>query len=365
MDKELQLFKEILEIDSTSGQERALAEFLLKRIPEDLKQYNIPIPEIEKHEVGDGTLNLLFSWGKPELVFCSHLDTVPPYIKPEFTDISAGDTLPDGKTATQNDLLITGRGSCDAKGQIFSMYLACKRLATSGSTNFGLLLLAGEETGSFGAKAYAQSKEGGKVIIVGEPTDNKQATASKGTKAYQISIKGKACHSGYPQQGVSAVERFLNFMNKLKNKKFEHDNVLGECTYNIGKLVSDNPQNILSPEVTFRLYFRTTFATDDTVQEYMKSVQNEHIKVEELGGDTPMRYLTLAGADTTVVSFGSDAPRLTNFEHKILCGPGSILTAHTPFEYVLLSELRKATEQYITFLKKFRDLKTPFLSQKR
>lgn len=47
MDKELQLFKEILEIDSTSGQERTLAEFLLKRIPEDLKQYNIPIPEIE------------------------------------------------------------------------------------------------------------------------------------------------------------------------------------------------------------------------------------------------------------------------------------------------------------------------------
>ena len=47
-----------------------------------------------------------------------------------------------------------------------------------------------------------------------------------------------------------------------------------------------------------------------------------------------------------VVAFGSDTPRLTKFMHKSLCGPGSISVAHTPREYVLLSDLEKACRQY-------------------
>ena len=38
--------------------------------------------KVERFEVGDGTANLLFSWGRPEVVFCTHMDTVPPYITP-------------------------------------------------------------------------------------------------------------------------------------------------------------------------------------------------------------------------------------------------------------------------------------------
>ena len=32
---------------------------------------------------------------------------------------------------------------------------------------------------------------------------------------------------------------------------------------------SDNPQNILSPELTCRLYFRTTFVSDEAVTQWM------------------------------------------------------------------------------------------------
>ena len=51
-----QRFRDILEIDSTSGRERALAEWLLA---------HVEAPRAESFEVGDGTLNLLFSWGGP------------------------------------------------------------------------------------------------------------------------------------------------------------------------------------------------------------------------------------------------------------------------------------------------------------
>ena len=89
---DLQLFKDILGFDSTSGSERLLAEFLLRRLD---------APSAEHWELEDGTMNILFSWGRPKVVFCTHMDTVPPYIAP----------LLDGSR-------MWGRGSCDAKGRL-------------------------------------------------------------------------------------------------------------------------------------------------------------------------------------------------------------------------------------------------------
>ena len=95
--------------------------------------------KVESFDVGDGTKNILVSWGSPKVVFCSHLDTVPPYISPKFSDDR-----------------VEGRGTCDAKGQIFAMWEACLELERRGCSDFALLLLAGEETGSFGAKAFSE-----------------------------------------------------------------------------------------------------------------------------------------------------------------------------------------------------------------
>lgn len=339
----LELFRSMLETDSTTGTERKFAEFMAKEIGEC---------GCTRYDVGDGSLNLLFRWGsrEPEIYLCSHLDTVPPYVPPAFRPVKAGETLPDGKTALKDDILITGRGSCDAKGQIFSMLEACRKKASEGLDGFALLLLSGEETGSFGAKAYTKDCAGGKWVVVGEPTDNKMVTASKGTKSFSVRITGKACHSGYPELGKSAVDTFINFVNTLKRTEFPEDAILGHTTWNIGRLVSDNPQNILSPELSFRLYFRTTFASDMPVCEFMEKIKGPDILVENFGGDSPMRYDTVPGKECTAVSFGSDTPRLTKFIHRSLCGPGSISVAHTPQEYVLASDLETAAEQYGQFI---------------
>ena len=77
-------FHDLLSIDSTSGKERKVAEWLVERLPELFPVTNRPVLWVD--EVGDGTLNLLLTWGSPRIVFCSHLDTVPPYIEPLFPD---------------------------------------------------------------------------------------------------------------------------------------------------------------------------------------------------------------------------------------------------------------------------------------
>lgn len=324
---DINLFMDMLKVDSTSGREREFALMLADRL-------RTPHNRVETFEVGDGTLNLLFSWGEPQVFLCTHLDTVPPYIAPEI----------DGD-------IVKGRGSCDAKGQILSMFEACRELERQGIEGFGLLLLAGEETGSFGAKKYTADGLGGRLVVVGEPTDGRMVSASKGTKSYTVTLRGKACHSGYPEQGASAVERFVDFVNKLRATDFPEDKELGKTTWNIGKLSSDNPQNILSPELSFRIYFRTTFASDDMVQELMNSMNDDSTVITPHGGDTPMLYTTFPGEETVTVSFGSDTPHLRNFERRAMAGPGSILVAHTPDEYVRIGDMEKAAAMYARIIK--------------
>ena len=321
-------FQELLRIDSTSGKERKVAEWLAERLPGMFPAANRPVLRAE--EVGDGTLNLLLTWGAPRIVFCSHLDTVPPYIPPTFADE-----------------VIKGRGACDAKGQVFAIVEASKRLAEAGKTDFGMLLLAGEETGSWGAKAFAKTDFKAEYLVVGEPTDNCMVSASKGTKSFDLKFTGESFHSGYPQYGVSAVDLFVEFVNALKAKDFGMDPILGETTWNIGLVHSDNPQNILSPELTCRLYFRTTFVSDEAVCQWMTEAQSDRLTVNPRGGDTPARYWTVEGLPSKSVAFGSDAPHLKNFTHKAICGPGNITVAHRDDEHVLAADLATAVEQYI------------------
>ena len=390
------LFTEMLEIDSTSSRERALADFLAERLLTGRNKVERFDVESMAGDVPEGCglpQNLLFSWGVPRIIFCTHLDTVPPYIPPTLSNVEA---LQFGAGCSGYAVVsVHGRGTCDAKGQILAMWEACKSLEAKGYTDFGLLLLAGEETGSFGAKAFnamVQARIDHSVmpdhsavmtseietsdlwVIVGEPTDNCMATAAKGTKSFEVTFKGKAFHSGYPEYGESAVMYFNDFVNALRSIRFPHDELLGETTFNIGKLFSDNPQNILSPELTCRIYFRTTFESDEMVCNIMKNMAGPDAKlrfgrpkaqdgsdmvakdvapwqaamsVKAFGGDSPTKYETFEGFGKKPVSFGSDAPQLQCFQRKILCGPGSILVAHRPDEHIRISDIETAIANYI------------------
>ena len=267
------------------------------------------------------------------------------------------------------------------------MYEACRTLESCGCTDFALLLLTGEETGSFGAKAFNRiatdllPSVSDAWLVVGEPTDNMMASAAKGTKAFEVEFSGVAFHSGYPEYGQSAVMMFNDFVNALRSIGFPHDEILGQTTWNIGKLHSDNPQNILSDSLTCRVYFRTTFESDEMVCNVMKNMAGpdarlrfgrpkvqdgsdivakevaqwqKSMKVTALGGDSPTRFDVLDGFPSKPVSFGSDAPQLTCFPHRILCGPGSILVAHRDNEHIRLEDIEAATENYIKIYKQLK-----------
>src|ERR1700728_308643 len=63
----------------------------------------------------------------PDVVFSTHMDTVPPFIP-----------------SSEDDDFIYGRGACDAKGIIAAQVAAAERLR-GGEANVGLLFVVGEE----------------------------------------------------------------------------------------------------------------------------------------------------------------------------------------------------------------------------
>src|SRR3569833_2072297 len=99
----------------------------------------------------------------PEVVFSTHMDTVPPYIP--FSEDSE---------------FMYGRGVSDAKGIIAAQVAAAEALRAE-QYPVGLLFVSGEERDSAGAKVANELSKGSRFLINGEPTDNRLALASKGS----------------------------------------------------------------------------------------------------------------------------------------------------------------------------------------
>jgi len=310
--------EQIMKIDSTSGKEVELSRYIAEH-------FRSPGAALEIQDVGDGSINLFYKWGSPEIIFCTHLDTVPPYIAPGIENSR-----------------ISGRGACDAKGQIVTAWNVCSELCSEGESNFGLLLVAGEETGSTGARIANNLVKGCKYVIIGEPTENKLIKAGKGIQLYNVQIRGMSCHSGYPQMGDDACERMRLFLNRLATTDFPCDPVLGPTTYNIGQLSSENAYNVLSDLVTFKIYFRTTPASCQLIENILKSITDDKTTITKIREDKPFEYHYIDGFESDIVAFGCDGPCLTNLGKCLLYGPGSIKVAHTEDEFINLPDIEKA-----------------------
>jgi len=308
---------EIMKIDSTSGKEAELARYIAENL-------YVSGAVLETQDVGDKTFNLFYKWGAPEIIFCTHLDTVPPYIEPEVEEDR-----------------VSGRGACDAKGQIIAALHACRELFDEGENNFGLLLVAGEETGSSGAKVANRLVKDCKYVIIGEPTENKLIKAGKGIQLYEVKITGTSCHSGYPHLGDDAINRMRLFINRLADVEFPSDPVLGSTTYNIGQLTSGNAYNVLPDLVSFNIYFRTTSSSGKLIENILKSIADENTSIIKIREDEPFEYYFIEGFDGDTVAFGCDGPCLTNLGKCLLYGPGSIKVAHTENEFINISDIEK------------------------
>ncbi len=220
----------LISFASTSGKEHELfcwAEQAFQQLGVEVRR--VPLPEAIKQDDDyfspiadiryDGRFNLRLCLpgigrGK-KLLLNSHADVVPP---------SQGQERP--WEAIEKAGILYGRGACDAKGQLATIYLvlaALKRLDPGLAGDVIVHVVNEEEIGGNGTLAMIRAGETADACIVLEPSSNQVLSSTRGVVWYRIVCRGAPGHSGRPGDTVSALTLARKVMDLLEQY---HDDLL-------------------------------------------------------------------------------------------------------------------------------------------
>lgn len=313
--------RELVDIDSTTGGEQAAGRWLAGSL--ERLGYDVRIDQVV-----DGRFNIVASLDRPQVVFSTHYDCVPPFFP---------SSVRDGR--------LYGRGACDAKGILAAQVAAAERLRASGERRVGMLFVIGEERGSDGAKAANKSPTSSKFLINGEPTDNRLAAATRGVLRVRLHATGRAVHTCAPELGESAIDKLIDALVAMREIDLPSDPELGKTYYTVALIEGGIAPNVVPPFASAEANFRTSRPADDV----LRSLQplSRLVRLEEVLRVPEVRLRTFddLGIEIEVFPFATDIPFLGNWGTPLLFGPGSIHVAHTAEEYVDIAELEQAVDK--------------------
>jgi acetylornithine deacetylase len=327
------LTRQLIDIESITGNEAAIGEFLFRelcRLGYQTKKMAVEGVRANVYATSPEELH-------PSMVFSTHMDTVPPFIR-----------------SSEDAARIFGRGSCDAKGIIAAQIAAAERLRQQG-VYVGLLFVVGEERDSLGAQvaneyAASQPAHGCKYLINGEPTENRIALASKGTLRVEVTATGKMAHSAYPELGESAIDKLIPALTRLRAMPLPSHPEVGPCTLNIGLIEGGRAPNVIPDYAHADLLYRLIGPSTELRRQIIETA-GDQVKVEFPLELPFLRLRTVDGLPTMIASFTTDIPKLENWGEPLLIGPGSIHVAHTEGEFIEKRQLVDAIDLYCAIAK--------------
>ncbi len=309
----------LCEVDSTSDREDAMLP-LLRQLMAEMGA------DVFEQPVAEGRTNVLALWGRPRVLFSTHLDTVPPFIPPR-----------------KQGNAIFGRGTCDAKGQIMAQLEAIRQMLSEGITGFAWLGVVGEETDSAGATAalgLSDRVRDCRALINGEPTELKLASGQRGVLHLRMRCQGRSAHSGSPDLGVDANWMLIDWLQRMRGLPGLEDPDLGPEVWNLGRIEGGEAINTIPALAEAHVLARTLPHSIFELQ--ARDLQPEGGEVVRLLAEPADRYPSIPGFLQASMPFGSDAPQLRELipdRTVVLAGPGSIAVAHTEHEHITLPDL--------------------------
>jgi acetylornithine deacetylase len=327
----IRLTRALCQIESTTYNEGAVGDFLGDFLrSRGWTVEKTPVERPAESPLGSARWNIYAGTARerPDLVFSTHMDTVPPYIP-----------------FSEDEEFMYGRGVLDAKGILAAQVAAAEVLRTAGF-RIGLLFVSGEERDSAGARAANLVSKGSRFLINGEPTDNRLALASKGALRAAFKASGKMAHSAYPEFGESAIHKLVQVLGKLLTLPLPELEGIGPSTLNIGQISGGYAPNVIADHAEAQVLVRTVTDSAQARAQLLEAAGD--LATVEFTLDTPfVRLRAIEGLPTMVAKFSTDIPQLSNWGEPLLLGPGSIHVAHTPFEKLSKKELLEAVELYV------------------
>jgi len=317
------LTRALVDIDSTTGREAAVGEWLAGYLGG--LGYRVTRQPVEPDR-----FNVLATLDDPIIALSTHCDCVPPFMPSRF----------DGTT-------VHGRGACDAKGILAAQIMAAERLRQAGETRVALLVVVGEEVGSLGALAANRLPTSTRYLINGEPTGNRLASATRGSLRVRIRASGRAAHSSRPELGESAIDRVLDALTVLRTLEMPVDPVLGRTTCAVTQIRGGVAHNVIPADAEANVTFRTVGDTS-ALRASLDALPG--VTVETVTEIPSATMATVPGFETATFAFTTDVPLLSAWGTPLLFGPGSIDVAHTDDERIEVAELERGVEGYVALV---------------
>ena len=305
------------------------------------------------------------------VVLSGHTDVVP-------VDGQSWDSDPFSVTINNDKLF--GRGTADMKSfpAIFLAMLP-QFLEANLRRPVHLALSYDEEVGCLGAPTLIALLRKLSIlpnaVVIGEPTEMKLINRHKGVFRFRTNVTGLEAHSAYPDHGVNAIFHaadIIHFLHGLSKELREQRETLVNFdppyhTIQVGLLNGGTAPNIIPLQCVFDWEVRLMPEGDinslvlhplkkhiakEILPQMKKTSAIANITTELLAqvpGLAPTQSPTvenlgreLSGTNSPAgsISFGTEAGLFQDAGFTtFICGPGSILQAHKPNEYIEIQQI--------------------------
>ncbi len=390
----LDFLSSLIAIPSIRGKEGPAARFVAERIrpyvdeaslvpiPESLMQdpdYAFPLPGFSYGDTQNVECILRGTGQAAPILFNAHLDVVPP---------SQGQADP--YRARLEDGVIFGRGACDDKGPLATLFALAMLLREAGIRPPGDLIfqfVVEEENGGNGTLAFIRRGVSASAAVVLEPTELAIVPAVRGAVWFTLSLYGKAGHSGNIAGRISALDKAFEAIQIFRRY---HDRLLAQSRgiplfdefadpmpLTIGQCEAGNwPASVPSKAVLKGLIgFLPNRTRRQVQQELLAALQNEgdewlrdHFELEfnmlnNDGNMIPADHALVKALQRSLEKHNippviraqtaaCDAWQYNNVAGipTVVFGPGSLLHAHSKEEQIRLTDILKAAQILADFV---------------
>ncbi|MCS7124707.1 MAG: M20/M25/M40 family metallo-hydrolase [Candidatus Bathyarchaeota archaeon] len=346
----IQFLVKLLKIYSPSGREKEVGDF----IADEMRKLAF---RVEVDDVGNVVGEV--GQGKPTILLCGHMDTVPGYIPVKTVN---------GK--------LYGRGAVDAKAALASMILAAHSIGES--ISHGKILVAcvvEEESSGRGARHLIKKGLSADYAIFGEPSGTENIIIGyKGSLKIKLTCKTSTGHSATPWLFENAIERSFDLWKIVKETEFQHSGIeshfhsVTPCLiYLKGGGFSSNVPSKCEALIDIRVPPRLTCAQVyneisrnfmqyqranpnvnvemqlvDSVEPFETDKKNQLVRafsyaIRKVRGKTPVLLKKTGTSDMNLLGGALKIP-------SVAYGPGDSILDHTSYEHVSVCDYLSSIE---------------------